>query len=491
MKRSYWILAGIVVVAIVLRLLAINTRDIQYDDAFTILLSSRSLADIVSGTAADTMPPLFYFILHFWGSIIDEIWFYRVLSILFNLGAMFGVYTIASRVSPSSGIWSAFLFAISPLQIYHSQDIRMYAFLELCLIWYLYFSYRLYFSESNPSNRLLFNSGLIITGICALYTHNIAGFMIIIPSAVLVLLKKWKSLLDLAGKQLIILFLFIPWLLVLPGQVGKISTAFWTPRPGLLEVVQAVILWHSSLPLPGQWIAAGTGISVLIFIFVIYLVIRNPQPGNHKAFLVFAAFLPPVLLFGLSYLMRPLFVPRVFIASQAIYLVLAGVIISKTSLSWIKYGIAGLFLAAALIGNLYQIQYDKFPRSPHRQAAKSLEELDLTNAIIVHDNKLSFFPFHVHSPDLFQTYLADEPGNFNDTLATQTQAVLGLMASKNIQIAVDNKEMVVFVTYDEVFVEYSEIGQEHPNFTWLNDRFLLKQENIFNDLHLFYFIEED
>jgi mannosyltransferase len=59
-------LAGIMALALFLRCLGLNTRGIQYDDAFSILLAERSLPDIVRGTAADTMPPLYYSILHFW-----------------------------------------------------------------------------------------------------------------------------------------------------------------------------------------------------------------------------------------------------------------------------------------------------------------------------------------------------------------------------------------------------------------------------------------
>lgn len=50
----------------VLRLIGSGSRSLQYDDTFSIFLSARSLPEILSGTAADTMPPLYYFLLHFW-----------------------------------------------------------------------------------------------------------------------------------------------------------------------------------------------------------------------------------------------------------------------------------------------------------------------------------------------------------------------------------------------------------------------------------------
>ena len=65
MKKEIKFLAGIIILGVLLRCLELNSRSIQYDDAFSILLSGRNLNEIISGTAADTMPPLFYFILQY------------------------------------------------------------------------------------------------------------------------------------------------------------------------------------------------------------------------------------------------------------------------------------------------------------------------------------------------------------------------------------------------------------------------------------------
>jgi len=71
-KRHLLIFAAILTLAVILRSIAITTREIQYDDTFTIFLSQQPLNDIISGTAADTMPPLFYFMLHYWMEIFGS-----------------------------------------------------------------------------------------------------------------------------------------------------------------------------------------------------------------------------------------------------------------------------------------------------------------------------------------------------------------------------------------------------------------------------------
>ena len=491
MKRSNWILAGILILAVSLRILAITTRDIQYDDAFTILLSSRTLGEIISGTAADTMPPLFYFLLHFWGLIAKKIWFYRLLSILFNLGTVIGVYILSRSISQKAAYWSAFLFDISPMQIYHAQDIRMYSFLEFCLIWYLFFTYKYYFTENIDNSRIWYGLGIVATGTAAMYTHNIAVFIIIMPNLSLLVLRKWRPLLDLILKQVIIFTLFLPWIFQLPGQINKVNQAFWTPVPGLLQVVQTVIMWHASLPLPWKITALVAAISILLFVLVLYTFMRSTIQKPQKLYLILACTIPPITLFAVSYIMRPLFVPRVFIASQALYLVVAGIAISSTRVRWIRFAIAGLFIVASALSLPYQVTYSEFPRSPHKVASTQLEKLDMTDTIIVHNSKLSYFPFVVHSPGLNQTYISDEPGSFNDTLATETQAALDLPAADDIQSAVDEYQKVIFVTYSEVFKEYLDAGKSHPEMDWLESNYLLVDEKKYNDLHLFTFILRD
>ncbi|MGB9799944.1 MAG: hypothetical protein ACPLUL_07620 [Thermanaerothrix sp.] len=61
-KRLQAGLLGLVLLlGLVVRLYRLADRGIWYDDAFSILLSERPLNLIVQGTAADTMPPLYFF----------------------------------------------------------------------------------------------------------------------------------------------------------------------------------------------------------------------------------------------------------------------------------------------------------------------------------------------------------------------------------------------------------------------------------------------
>jgi mannosyltransferase len=198
--------------------------------------------------------------------------------------------------------------------------------------------------------------------------------------------------------------------------------------------------------------------------------------------------LPPVLLFVVSYIMRPVFVPRGFIVSALVYLILAGVVIAK---SW-KHGAGKLllvaFTAAALISLPYQYQYDEFPRSPFRQAAAYLEQSVEPDARVIHDNKLSYFPMAFYQPDLAQVFLADEPGSHNDTLAYASQAAMNLYAQPDLAYSSRQAESIYFVVFTKAIMEYQSAGlEDHPQLAWLKDHYLTYQRQVFGDLEIYQF----
>ena len=160
MKHSKVLLLGILVLGLGLRCINLQSRGIIYDDAFSFFLSAQSLPGIIQGTAADTMPPLYYFLLHFWMSLGQSLWYLRALSVLFNLASVILLYwLVKSLLGESAGLAGAFIAAISPFQIYHSQDLRMYALLALCQI-----AYALFFSRIWKRGQSLNSKELVAGG---------------------------------------------------------------------------------------------------------------------------------------------------------------------------------------------------------------------------------------------------------------------------------------------------------------------------------------
>ena len=474
-----------------IRLVGIQSRGIQYDDAFSIFLSSRPINNIVSGTAADTMPPLYYFLLHFWMQLSQQIWVIRLLSLAFSVLAVFLTYLLVKEVlHPAAGLWAALLMAVSPFQYYHAQDVRNYALLLCAQLGYLFFFVRI-FQRENAVERPTRGDwlGLILCGTAAMYTHNVAVFAMVIPNIFLFITQRWQLLGRLILAQGGIAVLALPWLALVPGQMAKVQRAWWQTPPGFVEILQIPIVWSAGLPLEGFWLIAGAVIGLEILVLMLIEVLRRGRNSAGVGLLSTVIVSLPTLLFIASYLYKPIFVPRGFILASAAYCGLAGWVISQTWNRGPGKLLLGGFLLAAAIGLPTQVNFQGFPRSPFKQAAEELADTIKPGDRIVHDNKLSFFPFHYYQPGMPQVFIADEPGSGNDTYARGSQEAMQLFPVEDIETAIGTSERVYFVVFTRTIQEYRDLGEaDHPYLTWLRQNYNQVDRRSYHDLEVFQFV---
>jgi len=437
---------------LLLRLPGLEGRPIWYDEAFSILLAARPFAQVLSGTAADTMPPAYYLSLGVWRSFGQAIWQQRLLNVVLGVALVGLVYLFGRHLHGRTAAgWAAMLAAISPLLVYHAQELRMYTLLTLSLTGCAYF----FLLVRDRRRAGIAWIGVILAGTTALYTHNLAVFSILALDAFLLLRREWSNLARLVVAQVVMIVLFLPWLQFVPGQIQKIQEAFWTPRPGLLEVVQALVTFHASLPLSSWVLIVGVTASLLAAVLTGYIAVRRLQPGWQTWFLICLTVVPPVLLFLASYIMRPVFVPRAFLLSLVGYLLLAGRALAEVRPRQVAWILAGAFVTAGAVGLAAELTHRTFPRSPFREAAAFLAATADDGDLILHSNKLSFFPMTIYDPSLPQAFLPDTPGSHNDTLAEATQRALGLFPLTDLESAIDAAGRVRYVIFQREIDEYA------------------------------------
>lgn len=455
-------LVGLITGAAVIRLAGIFTRGIQYDDAFSIMLSGRPINEIFVGTAADTMPPLFYVILHFWQKMGTSIAFLRLPGILFSLGIIYLAYRIVEKVeNRQAAIWTAAILAVSPLQYYHAQDIRMYSLATFMILGWTWGMIELVHQHNLRGFPAWKWVVLILSGAGALYSHALAGFGLIAPFVFLMLRRDWKRLSAMIAAGSISILLYIPWLVLVPGQIAKVQQAFWTPVPGAVEIMQAIIMAFGDIP--ASSIAMGIALfSAIAIVLISCMVLRKTRTKDNNL-LLFALMIliPTVSLFGLSYLMRPMFVPRAFLSAYVGLAAFLGVLVSRSSA--VEKCLIGVFIAVSSIFTLpTSIHYNKFPRSPFMEANRFIASEINVNGVILHDNKLSYFPSKVYAPGLNSRFLKDAAGSANDTLAEKTLLALDMTAYDDVNTAIYGFERVFFVVFAQTLEEYGAIGENHP-----------------------------
>ncbi len=490
-KRQTFLLFAIVLLALALRLLGIATREIQYDDAFSVFLSARSLGQIVQGTAADTMPPLYYFVLHFWQQVSSNLVFLRLLSAILSVLILLITFDLVRRAwgwAPAA--WTALLAAISPIQIYHAQDLRMYTLLVLGQMGYFWCFFRIFLEKEKIDRRAGLWLGLVLFGAVAMYSHNLAIFGLAVADLYLLFKRDWKALGGLLLAQLGIGLLALPWLVYLPGQIAKIQAAFWTPRPGLVEVFQALVQFTANLPLGTVPFAIVAILSLQILVLTVLEGWKLRGKINHLGFFACVALVPPVLLFIVSYLIRPVFVARGFLVASLGYYALIGLVVGRRWKKGVGPFLVGAFVLSVCISLPSFYTFEQFPRSPFRQAEAYLEGTSGPGDLILHENKLSFFPAYFYDRNPKQEFLADQPGSANDTYAPASQQAIGLIPQVDIQTATQGHSSVYFVLFTQAINEYRTAGEADPNLAWLDAHYDLAEKKVINDLEIYHYTRQ-
>jgi mannosyltransferase len=452
----------ILLFAFCLRLIALNVRPVWYDEAFAVFLAEQDYAAIALGTAADTMPPLYYILLHWWMPLVGETPLaLRMLSVALSMLTMTLVFAVARRgFGVCVAMFAMFFTALAPFQIYHAQELRMYTILAVALMLYVYAVMRLVAHQRYALPLLAFATAL------ALYSHNLAFLTLGAANIFLLWRRDWSAQFRLIVAQIVGVFLFFPWLLYVPTQIAKIQRAFWTQPPGLADVLQMLVVFTTHLPLPPTVFALALFITLAIFALAAFELVRAFRRGAPPALGLVLAFalVPPALMFALSYLMRPIFVPRGAIVSSLAYYILLAYIVARAPRA-VPLIIA--VLIALLTLPFYYSAWGEWRRAPFAEANQFLRAYAQADDLILHDNKLSFFPMHFYDRALPQQFLADPPGSSNDTLARGSQEAMQLFPIE-FDVAVRGRTRVWFVIFQTAIDEAAQEGRAPGNLSRLD-----------------------
>ncbi|HXV98893.1 MAG TPA: hypothetical protein VEC93_10765 [Anaerolineae bacterium] len=210
---------------------------------------------------------------------------------------------------------------------------------------------------------------------------------------------------------------------------------------------------------------------------------RFPAPVSLLLFLTVA---PVVLTFLISQI-RPVYIIRALLPSAlSYYILLAGVLFARLTPRPVQWGLTAPATLIVLLSLLNHYTYTGFPRSAFAEAGRYLHQhAQMPEDVIVHSNKLTFFPTHYYDRLLTQTFIGDEPGSSSDNLAYATQVSLGLFAQPDLETAVGDHRRVWLVIFDRALEEYEEAGKQHPHLAWLEQHYELVDTIKFNDLTVY------
>ena len=335
------VLAIILLIAAILRLYHLGQSSLWYDEVVTMRLAQThdptalvKLLRQIDATRALLHPLL----LQFWVSLFG-------ISDLSgrSLSALFGILTIAitywvgqQAFDVKSGLWAAWLSAISPLLIYYSREARMYALLVLitCFGWGLLFSH-----GRSPKRWKCALYGLLLVAIA--YSHPL-GLLMVCTLGLASLLnrqafqfswKKWQVI------HLTVAMAVTPW-------VGQYLNHTPESTSGLLSL-------RFLFGMPIAFIGGNFAILVVCLLLIVYGLVefRRSENGNlHLHFEHLPSFIsislwlvvPPLVLYVYSRVGHPIFGP----ARYTLYVGPAYLILVSRGLAKLPW-LAGIAMAGA------------------------------------------------------------------------------------------------------------------------------------------------
>ncbi|HKX19439.1 MAG TPA: glycosyltransferase family 39 protein [bacterium] len=427
---TVWLVLTIILVAMTLRLYAIAASGVWTDEAFSIWVAEKhTVLDIWHWVKTlDDIPPLYYWVLHFWLRVGTSEAALRLLSALCGVLTVLLAYAIG-RVAgdPRLGLIGASLVAISPVDVHYSQEIRMYSLLPLLAaasmlgtsLW-LRSAGAAEIAQTRRRTGESAALALYVAGtVAAVWTHYPAVFLPISSNAAVALAwlarRRLWNLYSWIVAQIIMVALCLPLLpLYLHQSVGP-------NFPPILRTSPMVVLgglFPDVAPLYGTFLLffLAAAFEVTLAIAVVALAVRRWRGGHYRpAVLITLWLLPVVGELLISALWRPVVSAKVLIwTTIPFYLLVAGALVDLHArpISRVVCWALLIFVAAAGLNADYwtRPEYEAW-RPAARYVATDLRSGDL----ILFNDSFVELPFDFY----FQRYRrgAEEegvPGSFGD-----------------------------------------------------------------------------
>ena len=285
-------------------ILACQSKDVWYDETFSLGLARHSIKELIMLTAKDVHPPLYYLILKlamifFPGSATAA----KIISVIPVILIMcISNYFFAKEFSYKSSILFTLLF-LSMYEIFeYSIEIRMYTWCMLFCMLCCICSYCIY-KYNNLKSYLLY----VLFAECGAYCQYWTAFgiaMNFILISIICLLRDKKSIRNILITAAIGIVLYLPWAKVVISQLSEVSGEYWISKVTALNVIEYILY---ELPMAG----IIKIISILLIGYFVKKTISDIKNKDTKSHFNLICFITPFILIAcatiISIAVRPVF----------------------------------------------------------------------------------------------------------------------------------------------------------------------------------------
>ncbi len=363
--KYQFLLFTILLLGIGLRLYCLTKEDIWYDEAITIKVAEMSLRDMInfthSGSHETGFPPIYYLLMKGWINLFgNSPAAVRLSSAICGIFTVLAIYGIGRKLfNESLGLYMGLLMAVSPMDIYYSQETRGYALQVLLLCMAIYF-----FILALEKNHKGWWWSYAATIIVAIYIHVFSSFVwfglflfhfiylwnkkIALPKIIKGLFSQWIILI---GILLLLIEKIIYYSPDLINWVEPFKLSFY--RQTLINLVFGFLKTYTHV----MYIAGMSSITVCFMVSLYHLVVTQLQnkslnlkfPNMYLTGLLgWILFFGPVLIFTII----SLTIHQIYVPWRYLIITLPGFLLLMThglsQISWRPMRILVLILLPSL-----------------------------------------------------------------------------------------------------------------------------------------------
>lgn len=328
-------------------------RELDPDEVSTMQVIANSFAEMSRDSAA-LYPPLYFYLLKLWVSIVGlSLVTLRLFSLFFALWAIYLAYRLGAELyTEREGWWAALLMTVSNFHLYYATEIRMYSMVvALSLLSTLWF-FRSFVQQGQKGNKAIYT---VITLLLA-WTHYFTWFLIGSQGIYLLLraAKDQRDSLSAWVKAILILVpLQLPWVILLAEHWAFSYATFVSDVEGLQShgahgpsgAVYLIGAFNGMLPIQDsmRYSFAPWGLPFLVFLWQRRVSLSHSISTQGIAliqvpagYLLLSMLMPTVGLAIVSLGITPLFIPRYLIYCMPMYYLLVSRCAVLVSPDWRK-----------------------------------------------------------------------------------------------------------------------------------------------------------
>lgn len=253
--RAMVMLGAVLLLGAFLRFYQLGFESLWLDEGVPVKIAALDPLQIIRRATADPTPPFYYLILHYWMALFGDSEFaVRSLSAIAGTLSIPVMYRVGALLfGRTTGLLAATILAVSGLQIYYSQEVRVYSLFCLLALISFYFFIKICQGETGR----LWLAGYVISTTLLMYAHVYGIFVLAAQDLYLLAtflvatkFEGWQrpSVRMWAGIHGAMAVLYLPGVLFLAGQLADPQGRAWVDEPGLPFLMNLPEYYAGSVP---------------------------------------------------------------------------------------------------------------------------------------------------------------------------------------------------------------------------------------------------